>query len=300
MREIELEDKEYPEKLRIIPDAPKKLYVEGNIDNLNSMCIAVVGSRICTKYGEKWCEKFVKQLVNHNITIVSGMAIGIDSIAHKTAIKYGGRTIAVLPSGFNNIFPNENKYLYRNILNSNGTIITEYPPSILADSKKFLERNRIVSGLAKGVLVIEAAYRSGTSVTARIAVSQNRDVFCIPGSLDNPKSIGTNNLIKEFAKIVTEPEDILLKYNLLNKKSNIEKVEKNKEEKDSNESLSNISKEFIKIYKAIEKKPTDIYDIVRKSETSFKEVTLKLTILEIEGKIKKVSGNRYIKLKECE
>lgn len=292
MKIIELEDKEYPEKLRRIPDAPKILYVEGNIDNLNNMCIAVVGSRVCTQYGEKWCKRFVKELVKYNFTIVSGMAIGIDTIAHKTALKYGGKTIAVLPSGLKNIFPYENKNLYKQILNSNGTVISEYLPNTSADSKNFLERNRIVSGLSKGVLVVEAAYRSGTSVTAKLAILQNRDVFCIPGSLDNSKSVGTNNLIKEFAKIVTDPEDIILKYGLINEEKIKEFVQKDKK---INEKIINIPKEFSSVYKAIEESPTEIHDIIRKSKLSNKEVMQKLTLLELDEKIKKISGNRYIK-----
>ena len=295
MKEIELEDNEYPEILKLIPDAPRKLYVEGSLENLNTMCIGVVGSRNCTPYGEKWCEKFVRELVKYDITIVSGMALGIDTIAHKSAIKYGGRTIAVLPSGIDNIFPIENKYLYNKILNSNGTVISEYKPKISANSKKFLERNRIVSGLSKGVLVVEAAYRSGTSVTARIAISQNRDVFCIPGSLDNPKSIGTNNLIKEFAQIVTNPEDILVKYDLLNKRFIEDKIF---EEKENVESLNDISKELLSTYKSIEKKPTEISDILKKSNLNLKELMSNLTILELEGKVMRISGNRYIRKDE--
>ena len=290
MREIKLEDKEYPENLRLIKDAPKRLYIAGNIDNLYTQCISVIGSRACTEYGEKWCEKFVKTLVKYNITIVSGMAIGIDSIAHNAAINYGGRTIAVLKKKKKNIYPSQNKYLYEKIINSDGTIITEYSPRTFADSKKFLERNRIVSGLSKGILVVEAAYRSGTSVTARIAISQNKDVFCIPGSLDNPKSIGTNNLIKEFAKIVTDPEDILLKLGILN--NGLIQETKNQYEK---ENVIYIPKELVKIYNVIEKNPIEISEIARKSKTPLKEVISKLTLLELEGKIIKVSGNRYIK-----
>ena len=177
---ISISNNFYPKKLKEIKNAPKKLYIEGNIENLNSTCLAVIGSRNCTEYGEKWCELFVKEFVKHGITIVSGMANGIDSIAHKTALKYGGRTIAVLPCGFNKIYPKRNNGLYRNILKNNGTAITEYDIDTEADYNYFLERNRIVSGLSIGVLVVEAAYRSGTSVTARLAVSQKRDVFCIP------------------------------------------------------------------------------------------------------------------------
>ena len=180
MRKIELEDSTYPKRLKETKGAPNILYIKGNIEDINLPCLAVVGSRNCTEYGEKWCKFFVKELVKHGITIVSGMAIGIDSIAHKTALKYGGKTIAVLPCGFDNIFPKENVDLYNKILNNNGTIITEYEPKCKAEYQRFLRRNRIVSGLSMGVLVVEAAYRSGTSATARFAKLQKRDVFCIP------------------------------------------------------------------------------------------------------------------------
>ena len=145
MELIKFEDNLYPVRLKEIKDAPKKLYVEGDINNLNNQCVAIVGSRKCTEYGKKWCKVFVKELVKYGITIVSGMAIGIDTIAH-----------------------------------DNGLIISEYYEEEVATSDKFLERNRIVSGLTIAVLVVEAAYRSGTSVTAKFAKEQNRDVFCIP------------------------------------------------------------------------------------------------------------------------
>ncbi len=180
MKIIEYEDDLYPEKLRNIANPPEKLYAQGNLDNLKSNAIAVVGSRNCTPYGEKWCKIFVKTLVKYGLTIVSGMAIGIDSIAHNTALKYGGRTIAVLPSGLEKIYPEQNKGLYKKILANDGTVISEYSPKTEAYYDLFLERNRIVSGLSSGLLVVEAAYRSGTSVTARLALSQQRDVFCIP------------------------------------------------------------------------------------------------------------------------
>ena len=180
MRIIKYDDKSYPETLKTINNPPQKIYLEGNINNLYSNCFAVVGSRNCTDYGEKWCEIFTKELVKHNITIVSGMALGIDSIAHKAALKYGGKTIAVLPCGLKNIYPKKNKELYKKILDSNGTVISEYTPKTEAFYNLFLERNRIVSGLSMGLLVVEAAYRSGTSVTARLATLQGKDVFCIP------------------------------------------------------------------------------------------------------------------------
>lgn len=180
MKIIEIEDECYPKKLRQILNPPHQLYVEGDIKNLNTFAISIVGSRNCTEYGEKWCKEFVKALSKYEVTIVSGMAIGIDSIAHKIAIENGSKTIAVLPSGLKNVYPEINKELYKQIIKNGGTVITEYEPKIKVTSKRFLERNRIVSGLSLAILVVEAAKRSGTSVTAKFAITQSRDVYCIP------------------------------------------------------------------------------------------------------------------------
>ena len=285
MTVIELENKLYPKILKNIKKAPKKLYINGNLDILNSNCIAIVGSRKNTKYGEKWCKKFAQEFIKYNLTIVSGMALGIDKIAHKTAIRNGGKTIAVLPSGLENIYPEENLELYNEIILNGGCVISEYEPKINASSKNFLERNRIVSGLSLGTVVIEAAYRSGTSVTAKIAKEQGRDVFCIPGSLDNLKSIGTNNLIKEFAKIVTSPKDVINNYNFLHKivvNSNTLVEEQ-------------ISEEYKKIYSLITDIPININDIAKKSLLELREVSSKLTMLELDGKVVKLPGNMYIR-----
>ncbi len=280
MKIIDINEKEYPRVLRKIENPPKKLYVEGDERILNSNCIAVVGSRKNTKYGEKWCKKFVKELVKYDLKIVSGMAIGIDLIAHKEAIKEGGKTIAVLPSGLKNIYPKENIKLYEEIISNGGCVISEYEPYEEAKSKKFLERNRIVSGISIGCLVVEAAYRSGTSVTARLTKNQKRDVFCIPGSLDNSKSIGTNKLIKDFAKLVTSPEDIIKNYEFLHK---IE-LEKPEEKEEENE-----------ILKLIKEDPINIDDIVKLSNKNIKEIISEITILELDGKIERLPGNMYIR-----
>lgn len=285
MTVIELENKLYPKILKNIKKVPKKLYINGNLDILNSNCIAIVGSRKNTKYGEKWCKKFAQEFIKYNLTIVSGMALGIDKIAHKTAIRNGGKTIAVIPSGLENIYPEENLELYNEIILNGGCVISEYEPKIKASSKNFLERNRIVSGLSLGTVVIEAAYRSGISVTAKIAKEQGRDVFCIPGSLDNPKSIGTNNLIKEFAKIVTSPKDVINNYNFLHK------IEVN-----SNTLVEEqIPEEYKKIYSLITDIPININDIAKKSLVELREVSSKLTMLELDGKVVKLPGNMYIR-----
>ena len=251
---------------------------------LNSNCISVVGSRTNTKYGEKWCKKFVKEFINYGVTIVSGMALGIDKIAHESAINNGGTTIAVMPSGFNNIYPKENLKLYEQIIFSGGCVITEYNPNEKASSKKFLERNRIVSGISIATIVVEAAYRSGTSVTAKLAKEQKKDVYCIPGSLDNPKSIGTNKLIKEFAKIVLSPNDVLENYKFLHKKDKIITT-----------NIQSIPKEYEEIYENITDIPMSTNEIAKKINADLKEIISKLTMLELDGKIRKIAGDRYIR-----
>lgn len=285
LRIIEFEDKLYPENLRKIDNPPKKIYANGNIEILNSNCISIIGSRKNTKYGEKWCEKFVKEFVKYDLKIVSGMALGIDKIAHSSAIKYGGKTIAVLPSGLEKVYPMENLNLYNQIILNGGCVISEYEPEVEAISKRFLERNRIVSGLSIATVVVEAAYRSGTSVTAKMAQRQGRDVFCIPGSLDNPKSIGTNNLIKEFAKIAISPEDIINNYIFLHKK-------------EANQNILNVEEvpeEYREIYNLITEVPININEITKKCHLELKEVSSRLIMLELDEKIVKLPGNMYIR-----
>ena len=284
MEILNIENDLYPEMLRKIKNPPKKLYVCGNKMVLNSNCISVVGSRTNTKYGEKWCKKFVKEFINYGVTIVSGMALGIDKIAHGSAINNGGTTIAVMPSGFNNIYPKENLKLYEQIILSGGCVITEYNPNEKASSKKFLERNRIVSGISIATIVVEAAYRSGTSVTAKLAKEQKKDVYCIPGSLDNPKSIGTNKLIKEFAKIALSPNDVLENYKFLHKKDKIITT-----------NIQSMPKEYEEIYENITDIPISTNEIAKKINADLKEIISKLTMLELDGKIRKIAGDRYIR-----
>lgn len=152
---IEYLSADYPERLRYIKNPPTRLYVKGNVDVLNEIGIAVIGSRTNTQYGEKMCKTFVKNLVEYNINIISGLAVGIDSIAHKTCLKKGGKTIAVLPSGLDNIYPSTHKELVQTIIDNGGAVISEYEDNVQADSNKFLERNRIVAGLGIGTLVVE-------------------------------------------------------------------------------------------------------------------------------------------------
>lgn len=212
---LSIDDSKYPSRLRNIAKPPETLYVEGNLNLLNENGIAIIGSRSCSENGKKYAQKFAEDLSMQNLVIISGMARGIDTAAHKGSLNINGKTIAVLGNGFKNIFPQSNIPLYKKIIEKGGTIVSEYPPDVKADSSKFLERNRIVSGLSIGILVIEAAYRSGTSVTARIAKEQKKKIFAIPHEIENIHGVGTNRLIHEGATLVTSVEDIIEKFDFL-------------------------------------------------------------------------------------
>ena len=288
MIKIIIEDNKYPEQLRKIDNPPKQLYLEGNTKLLDIPGIAIIGSRECTKYGEKMAKKFAKELSLYGLTVISGLAKGIDSFAHSGCIEGNGNTIAVLPSGLNNIYPKENKKLFDEILENNGLILTEYEENEAANSRTFLERNRIVSGLAIGTLVVEGGHRSGTSVTAKLTKKQEKNIFCIPSSLENKKGITPNKLIKEGAFLVTEVEDITSTYPEL-------KLKKNREKKLKKESNS-VNEEYKDIYNCLDnEKAIHINEISKKLNLSINEVSYKLMMLELQDKIVSLPGNNYKK-----
>ncbi|KKQ95484.1 MAG: hypothetical protein UV74_C0013G0065 [Candidatus Woesebacteria bacterium GW2011_GWB1_43_14] len=197
----------YPKNLSGLIDPPE-IYVKGEIRAEDQMAIAVVGTRNPSKYGMEMAKIFTRALASNGVTIVSGLARGVDTIAHKTALDVSGRTIAVFGSGLNIIYPPENRKLADRIL-ENGALISEFPEDTKPLPKNFLARNRIISGLSLGVLVIEGGNRSGTLSTAAHAANQGREVFAIPGRVDNPASFAPNFLIENGAKMVRTPKDIL-------------------------------------------------------------------------------------------
>jgi len=209
MRTIYQAEKEYPEKLRDIYNPPNKIYLLGQESIFNKPSIAIIGCREASSYGRKMAFEFAYELAKKGIVIISGLAKGIDTYAHLGAVKAEGKTIAVLGSGFTNIYPVENKKLCKEIIGKGGAIITEYEPSKKPEKVNFPERNRIISGLSDGVLVVEAKQRSGTSITVDLALEQGKDVFAIPGNITSINSYGTNELIKQGAKLVTNINDIL-------------------------------------------------------------------------------------------
>ena len=213
---ININDKKYPQILKQIYDPPISLYIKGNIEILNEKNIAIVGCRNSSKYGEEAAKYFAYNLSAKGINIISGLARGIDTYAHignLGAMMHNGndicgKTIAVVGNGIDIIYPKENKYLEEKIIKSGGCIISEYPLGTKPEKFNFPARNRIISGLSKGVLVIEARAKSGTLITIDFALQQGRDVYVVPGNINSVNSVGTNDLIKQGAKLVTRVEEI--------------------------------------------------------------------------------------------
>jgi DNA processing protein len=200
----------YPAQLNNIPNPPTQLYVMGDISNFSaSNMIAIVGSRRVTPYGRQVTQQLTSDLVKHNFVIVSGLALGVDSIAHRSCLDKGGKTIAVLPSGLDKIYPASHHNLAKEILANGGTLVSEYADGEPPLKNHFIARNRIVSGIGQGVLVTEAAAKSGTLHTANFALDQGKSVMAVPGNITSPLSQGTNNLIKTGATPVTSVDDVL-------------------------------------------------------------------------------------------
>ena len=209
MNIIYYNDDRYPEKLRRIYAPPQKLYIIGNDKILNEKGIAIIGCRKPSKYGIEMAYKFAYGVSKRGINVISGLARGIDSYSHLGAVHAKGKTIGVLGSGLNNIYPSENKKLCLEIIKNGGAIITEYEPKEKPLAMNFPARNRIISGLSEGILVIEAKQKSGTLITVDHGLDQGKDIFVIPGNITSENSYGTNELIKQGAKLVTNIEEII-------------------------------------------------------------------------------------------
>lgn len=205
---ITIKDKDYPDKLKVIYDPPIVLYIKGNKTILNKNSMAIVGCRLCTEYGKSVAKKIAYNLSMNNINVISGLARGIDSSAHKASLSGTGKTVAVVGCGLDRVYPEENRDLFNEIIKSGGAVISEYVIGTKPLAKNFPQRNRIISGLSNGVIVVEAGLKSGTLITADFALEQGKDVYAIPGNINCPNSYGTNDLIKQGAKIITDIKDI--------------------------------------------------------------------------------------------
>jgi len=214
IQKITIKDKNYPELLKKIYDPPQELYISGELRKEEKYPIAIVGTRKISNYGQEMTRLFAEALAEAGITIISGLALGVDGLAHRIALEKNSRTIAVLGSGLNVIYPSAHKELFKKIIESGGAVISEYSPNTSPTKKTFPARNRIVSGLSLGVLVIDAPKKSGALITARTAIEQGREVFVVPGRINDFNSEGCNYLIKMGARLVTDPEEIIESLNI--------------------------------------------------------------------------------------
>ena len=286
---ITVQDKNYPAALKETHSAPFILYIRGSVAALNNISLAMVGTRKMTSYGQSVCEELTTQLVQRGITIVSGLADGIDTVAHGICLKNHGITVGVLGSGINNncIFPAQNKPLAEKIINLGGAIISEYPPNMKAQRQFFPARNRIISGLSLGTIVIEAPEKSGALITAYKALEQNKEVFAVPGSIYSSRTEGCHNLIKKGAKLVTNIQDILEE---LPGDLHINNVGVGLDPPLQN-NFNPAEKQILEIISA---SPTHIDKIIKSCRLSKSQVLSAITILEIKGIIKNIENNQYI------
>ena len=280
---ITISSPNYPSLLKKIYDPPSVLYVRGQLKKQDELAVAVVGSRKMTRYGQEVAENLVQNLVAHGVTIVSGLAFGVDIASHQAALDAGGRVIAVLASGVNVITPTSNTFLAERILKEGrGAIISEHPLGTTPLKHFFPVRNRIISGLALGTLVVEATEKSGTAHTARAALEQGREVFAVPGSIFSPLSTGTHRLIKDGAKLVNSVEDILEELNLDARGLNLEAREVVPETKEEEKILEILGNDEI-----------HVDEIIQKSGLPTSVVTSTLTMMEMKGKVKNLGIQIY-------
>jgi DNA processing protein len=293
---ITYQDELYPVKLMNIYDRPPFLYVRGNL-NKNDTNIAIVGSRLASTYGKYTTERISRELALKGLTIVSGMARGIDSVAHRGALTAHGRTIAVLGSGLDVIYPPENKKLYADII-QNGAVISEFPLGTPPRSANFPTRNRIISGMSYGVVIVEAGEKSGSLITARLALEQGREVFAVPGSIDAAGSRGTNKLIKQGAKLIENTDDILEEILPQFERTIVLKPH----------SIANseaIAAKSSEIFSAVDQKIIDfisgsrvhIDDLISSTGLSSADILSALTTLELKGMVRQYPG-KFFSLKK--
>lgn len=279
-------DETYPSLLKQIYDPPILFYYKGEILPRDEKAIAVVGTRKITGYGKLVTEQFVTKLAGVGLTIVSGLARGVDSQAHQTALEAGGRTLAILGGGLNKIFPPENTQLAEKIADGRGAVISEFPPDHPSLSGNFPARNRIISGLSLATLVTEAAVDSGSLITARLALEQNRDVFAVPGPVTSQLSKGPADLIKEGARLVFEPEDVLEELGLERVQSAEFRVNNDME----------LDRDEKKLLDYLKNEGKHIDEICRNLSLPVAEVSGKLLKMEISGLVRNLGGGVYVRV----
>jgi DNA processing protein len=280
---ITILDAAYPVLLREVISAPLALFVQGSVDVLSNPQLAIVGSRNPTPRGRETAEEFAHCLAESGLTITSGLALGVDACSHVGALSANAKTVAVTGCGLNHIYPISHRRLAKRIMN-NGAIVSEFPPDVEPIAKNFPRRNRIISGLSLGVLVIEAALKSGSLITARFAAEQNREVFAIPGSIHNPLARGCHQLIQQGAKLVEKAEDILEELRALYQAATL------KIDKKTVDISSVLDHNHQKLLSQIGDEPTSLDMIIMRSGLTASEVSSMLLVLELRGYVQTVSG----------
>ncbi len=280
------EDPRYPPRLRHIPQAPPVLYLRGNLTPEDDWAVAVVGTRKVTAYGRQVTLEVAETLARHHITVVSGLARGVDGLAHKAALQAGGRTLAVLGSGVDRIYPPEHRALARRIMEQ-GALISDYPPGTPPEAANFPPRNRIIAGLALVVAVIEAGEKSGALVTAAFAAEQGREVFAVPGNIYAPQSRGTNRLIQQGAQPLLRPQDLLdaLELSLLPARREARRTLR-------------VTPTERQLLDYLSTEPLHVDDLSAQSGVPVHQVLATLSVLELKGLVRQVGTLRYIALSE--
>jgi DNA processing protein len=286
---VTYQDPEYPKRLLAIHDFPPVLYVRGDLGVGEDLAVAIVGSRMATRHGKAFTEQLARGLAVRGITVVSGMARGIDSAAHRGALQGRGRTTAVLGCGVDVIYPTENRELMMEIV-SRGVVISEFPMGTQPHSSNFPRRNRVISGLVLGVVVVEATRQSGSLITANYALEQGREVFAVPGNVGLPSSQGTNRLLKQGAKLVDRVEDVLEE--VLPQWQRPSEIKENEE----NRFRPNLSDDERQIYGLLGTDPVHIDELITQTQWGASRVSRVLVNLELAGIISQMAGKHFVRI----
>lgn len=280
------DDPTYPHRLQEIDQPPPVLYVRGKLVEADEWAVAIVGTRRVTNYGKQVTEQLARALAQSGITVVSGLARGTDSIAHQTALNAGGRTIAVLGSGVDNLYPPENRRLAEDMM-QRGAVISDYALGTQPEAANFPPRNRIISGLAMAVVVIEASQQSGALITADFAAEQGREVFAVPGSIYAPQSHGTNRLIQQGARPMLNPQDVLEVLNL-------NRVTQHREAR----AILPTNDLEARLLTLIRDEALHVDEISVQTQLPVKDITAALTMMELKGMVRQMGGMHYQSLRE--
>ncbi len=286
---LTFEDSEYPQLLKEIKDPPPLLYLLGDKTLLNDCNVGIVGSRAATSYGHRTAFTIANRLAHQGVTIVSGLALGIDAEAHKGALAANGKTIAVLGCGIDIVYPRQNRVLFEQIAKK-GAVVSENPLGTAPEGFRFPARNRIIAGTSRGVLVVEAARKSGSLITAQIALDEGRDVYAVPGQVDSFKSEGTHWLLQQGAKLVQSEMDILEELPVDSVRSH------GNQEIDGNINPSSLEPEAIQLLQCIETYPCSRDELIGKSGIAVPEFSELLLILELEGFVEILPGDEIRRL----